>query len=239
MTLMPEIPPLDERSDDVIAACAALRRRAGLLRRDRCEQPKAAGRGSIPGAANWLRPVALGLVLLIVLALASALFTGCAYSDSIRRLAAHMHRDASAVATAHADDPSAVRLLTATEALAERTGEPSGPVALEAFDADVTAVRDESTTRGRIVAAVESAGVTLWTILGGIAGTLITAMVGPPIVRRVGSAVATAARWVRSSASRAGVPDELVEAIAEEAAKKLSPPRGPDSKNPSPSSNGA
>lgn len=226
MNLMPEIPPLDDRSADVIAACAALRRQSGLPKQPRCREGKAYDPGlGLPAAPSWLRPVAFGFVLLIVLALAGALFAGCAYSDPIRRLAAHMHRDASAVAAAHADDVSAARLLTATEALAERTGEPSAPVAVEQFETDVTAVRDESTTRGRVVAAVESAGVTLWTILAGIAGTLITAMVGPPIVRRVGSAVASGIQWLRTSARRAGVPDEFVDRVTEEAAKRLAETR--------------
>ncbi len=127
----------------------------------------------------------------------------------------------------YADDDSAARLLTATEALAERTGEPRAPVAVEEFEADVTAVRDESTTRGRIVAAVESAGVTLWTILAGIAGTLVTAMVGPPIIRRVGNVVAAGVRWVRSSTRRAGMPDEFVDRVAEEAARRLAETRAP------------
>jgi len=228
MTLMPEIPPLDDRSADVIAACAALRRQGGLPKQARCQEAKAFDRGfGLPAAPGWLRAVALGFAVLIVLALAGALFTGCAYTDPIRRLAAHMHRDASAVAAAHADDVSAARLLTATEALAQRTGEPSAPVAVEEFETDVTAVRDESTTRGRIVAAAESVGVTFWAILAGMAGTLVTAMVGPPIVRRVGSAVAAGVQWLRSSARRAGVPEALVDRVAEEAAKRLTETRAP------------
>jgi hypothetical protein len=181
-----------------------------------------------PGT-TWVRTIALAAALFVALAMAGAIFGGCAYSDPIRRLAAHMYRDAGAVAAAHADDPAATRLVTATEAFAERAGQPNEPVAIEAFDADIAAVGTESTTRGRILATIQSTGVTLWMILAGIAGTVLTAMIGPPVVRRIGNGVAAGIQWLRVSARRMGVPDEVVQRIADEAAKRLTDGRGQDS----------
>lgn len=55
----------------------------------------------------------------------------------------------------------------------------------------------------------------------GILGTVVTVLVGPTVVRRVGSTVTAGAGWVTTAARRAGVPGGLIDEITTDVAKRV------------------